>query len=136
MTETLLMSRKERTRLEVFARVRAGGVTRVKASELLALSYRQTLRSYARYAAGGAAGLAHGLRGKASNRRVDTARRRDVLAAYRASYLGFGPTLAAEQMLLRQKLSVDHETLRRWLASAGLWTGSRERQKHRSVVKK
>jgi len=132
LTETLLMSRKERTRLEVFARVKAGGVTRVKASELLALSYRQTLRSYARYAAGGAGGLAHGLRGKASNRKLDAAHRRDVLAAYRASYLGFGPTLAAEQMLLRQKLSVDHETLRRWLVFEGLWKGSRKRQTHRS----
>src|SRR5688500_12537494 len=126
------MSRKERVRLEVFARVRAGGVTRLKAAELLGLSYRQTLRSYARYAAGGASGLTHGLRGKGSNRRHDAAHRRGVLAAYRASYAGFGPTLAAEQMLARDGLSVDHETLRRWLAAAGLWRGSRRRQKHRS----
>lgn len=126
------MSGKERTRLEVFARVKAGEVTRVKASALLALSYRQTLRSYARYAAGGAAGLAHGLRGKPSNRGHDAAHRRAVLAAYRAGYAGFGPTLAAEQMGERQELSVDHETLRRWLAAEGLWKGSRKRQKHRS----
>src|SRR5687768_10624877 len=126
------MSREERVRLEVFARVRAGGVTRLKAAELLGLSYRQTLRSYARYAAGGAAGLAHGLRGKPSNRGHDAAHRRAVLAAYRARYAGFGPTLAAEQMLARQKLSVDHETLRRWLEADGLWKGSRKRQKHRS----
>jgi transposase len=130
--ETLLMSRKERTRLEIFARVKAGGVTRVKASELLALSYRQTLRAYARYAAGGAAGLAHGLRGRPSNRGVDAAHRQAVLAAYRAHYPGFGPTLAAEQLAERQKLSVDHETLRRWLVAGGLWTGSRKRQPHRS----
>ena len=78
------MSRKERARLEVFARVKAGEVTRAKGSELLGLSYRQTLRMYARYAAGGAAGLAHGLRGRASNRGLDAAHRRAVLAAYRA----------------------------------------------------
>src|SRR5204863_8962442 len=36
------------------------------------------------------------------------------------------------QMLGRQKLSVDHETLRRWLVAEGLWTGSRKRQKHRA----
>src|SRR5436190_16957055 len=126
------MSRKEQVRLEMFARVKAGGVTRMKASELLALSYRQTLRSYARYAAGGAAGLAHGLRGKRSNRRVDAAHRRAVLAAYRARYVGFGPTLAAEQLAERQQLAVDHETLRRWLVAEGLWTKSRRRQKHRS----
>jgi hypothetical protein len=126
------MSRKEQVRLEVFARVKAGEVTRVKASELLGLSYRQTLRAYARYAAGGAAGLSHGLRGKASNRGTDAAHRAAVLAAYRASYGGFGPTLAAEEMSGRQKLSVDHETLRRWLVAEGLWKGSRKGQKHRS----
>jgi hypothetical protein len=132
LTETLRMSRKEQVRLEVFARVKAGEVTRVTASALLGLSYRQTLRSYARYAAGGAAGLTHGLRGRASNRGVDAAHRRAVLAAYRGSYAGFGPTLASEQMLAREKLSVDHETLRRWLVAEGLWKGSRKRQKHRS----
>src|SRR5215203_5711548 len=98
------MSRREQVRLEVFARVKAGEVTRVTASGLLALSYRQTLRSYARYAAGGAAGLAHGLRGKSSNRGHDAAHRRAVVAAYRSSYAGFGPTLAAEQMLARDGL--------------------------------
>jgi len=132
LTETLLMSRKEQVRLEVFARVKAGEVTRVTASVLLALSYRQTLRAYARYAAGGAAGLAHGLRGKPSNRGHDAAHRRVVVAAYRAGYAGFGPTLASEQMRLRQTLSVDHETLRRWLVAEGLWKGSRKRQTHRS----
>jgi hypothetical protein len=35
-------------------------------------------------------------------------------------------------MLARDGLSVDHETLRRWLAAAGLWRGSRRRQAHRS----
>jgi hypothetical protein len=126
------MSRKEQVRLEVFGRVKAGELTRVKASGLLGLSYRQTLRSYGRYAGVGAAGLSHGLRGKPSNRGTDAAHRGAVLAAYRASYAGFGPTLAAEQMLVRQKLSVDHETLRRWLVAEGLWKGGRKRQKHRS----
>jgi len=130
--ETLLMSRKEQVRLEVFARVKAGEVTRGKAAELLALSYRQTLRSYARYAAVGASGLTHGLRGRASNRGHAASHRSAVLAAYRSSYAGFGPTLAAEQMLSRERLSVDAETLRRWLLAEGLWKGVRKRQKHRS----
>ncbi len=130
--EHLSMSRKERTRLEVFSRVKAAQITKVKAAALLGLSYRQTLRAYRRYAKRGAAGLVHGLRGKASNRGHDTSHRRQVLAAYRQSYGGFGPTLAAEQMAARDDLSVDHETLRRWLVNEGLWKGSRKRQQHRS----
>src|SRR5436853_5594168 len=113
--EHLAMSRKERTRLEVFARVKAGPITKVKASALLGVSYRQTLRAYRRYAKRGAAGLTHGLRGKPGNRGHDTSHRREVLAAYRQSYADFGPTLAAEQMAARDDLAVDHETLRRWL---------------------
>jgi hypothetical protein len=130
--EHLSMSRKERTRLEVFARVKAGQITRVKAATLLGLSYRQTLRAYRRYAKRGAAGLTHGLRGKPGNRGHDPSHRRKVLAAYRRSYGDFGPTLAAEQMAARDALAVDHETLRRWLVAEGLWTGSRRRQRHRS----
>lgn len=120
--ESLAMSRKERTRLEVLSRVKSKQISKVKAATLLGLGYRQVLRSYARYAKAGAAGLTHGLRGKPSNRGHDAAHRAKVLAAYRASYADFGPTLAAEQMLARDALAVDHETLRRLLIGAGLWT--------------
>jgi hypothetical protein len=44
---------------------------------------------------------------------------------------GFGPTLAAEK-LEEQGWEVDHETLRRWLLTAGLWTRRRKRYAHRS----
>lgn len=132
MSETFLMSRKERSRLEIFARVKAGQLTRLRAAELLGLSYRHTLRTYDRYAECGAAGLGHGLRGRPSNHRQDLKHRRRVLALYRKRYLGFGPTLAAEQMLEQEKVPVDHETLRRMLLSEGLWKPSRQGQKHRS----
>src|SRR3954454_4741869 len=130
--EQLTMSRIERTRLEVFARVKAKQIDKVKASELLGLSYRQVLRSYARYATSGAAGLTHASRGKPSNRGHDAAHRAAVLAAYAARYADFGPTLAAEQMLAREGLAVNHETLRRWLADAGLRKRTRKRQAHRA----
>jgi len=130
--EQLTMSRIERTRLEVFARVKSKQISKVKAAALLGLSYRQVLRSYARYAKRGAAGLTHASRGKPSNRGLDASHRAKVLAAYAARYADFGPTLAAEQMLARDALAVNHETLRRWLAAAGLRKGSRKRQAHRS----
>jgi len=62
--EQLIMSRTERTRLEVFARVKSKQIDKVKAAALLGLSYRQVLRSYARYAARGAAGLTHASRSR------------------------------------------------------------------------
>ena len=126
------MSRQERLRLEIFVRIKGQQLTRRRAAGLLGLSYRQTLRMYSRYVFSGAAGLTHRLRGRPSNHQRDQRHRKRALALYRKSYLGFGPTLAAEQMLEREKLLVDHETLRRWLLSERLWKPSRQGQKHRS----
>jgi hypothetical protein len=54
-----------------------------------------------------------------------------VLALYREQYWDFGPTLAAEKLVERDGYEVDHETLRRWLLTAGLWKRQRKRPKHR-----
>ncbi|WP_420823866.1 helix-turn-helix domain-containing protein [Thermogutta terrifontis] len=67
------MSAKERARLEVFGRVKAGDITLVKASEILGMSYRQVKRSWARSQALGAAGLVHRLRGRSSDRQAEPA---------------------------------------------------------------
>ena len=81
MTEFLRMSRKEQLSLEILARVKSGQITRVKAAELLHISYRQVLRRCRRYVEGGAAGLAHRLRGRASNNRSECGHRARVLRA-------------------------------------------------------
>ena len=57
--ETISMRAKERARMEVFRRVKAGDLTLVKASEILCLSYRQTKRSWSCYLEKGDAGLVH-----------------------------------------------------------------------------
>jgi hypothetical protein len=54
----------------------------------------------------------------------------------RAKYSGgvderFGPTLAAEHLASEDGLTVDHETLRRWMLAAGLWSRVRKRRPHR-----
>ena len=63
------MSKKERDRLDVMARVKRKQLTVVEASAMLGLSERQARRVWKRFGAEGAAGLVHGLRGRASNRR-------------------------------------------------------------------
>ena len=130
--ETLLMSRKERLRLEVFSRVKVGQISQAKAAELLGMSRRQIIRMYARYRDQGAKGLVHRLRGRVSNRGQQRSFREQVVLAYQENYPDFGPTLAAEQMLERDGLRVNHETLRRWLKAKGMWRGRRRGQKHRS----
>ena len=95
------------------------------------MSYRQGKRIWRRYQVVGDAGLVHRLRGMPSARGKPPALREQVLAlCEERRYEGFGPTLMAEQ-LLKAKLVVDHETLRRWRIVKGKHTVRRHKQKHR-----
>ena len=131
------MSVKELTRVGVLARVKAGTLTVKSAAVLLHVGYRQAKRLARRYRAHGAKGLRHGSVGRRSNHgRPDTERER-ILALIRQKYSGpiglrFGPTLAAEHLASEDGLQVHHDTLRRWMLVAGLWSRARKHAPHRS----
>jgi transposase len=130
------MSTNELKRAGVLARVAAETLTLRSAAALMAVSYRQAKRLYQRYRKKGAAGLRHGSAGRASNRATAVRIRSRVLALVREKYGGelgerFGPTLAAEHLASEDGLTVDHETLRRWMLAAGLWSRARKRSPHR-----
>jgi transposase len=129
--ETILMSRRERQRLEMFSRVRRGEISLVKASELLGMSYRQTKRCFGRYQKEGDRGLVHRLRGRPSNRQTDVRQKRRILSLYEKKYADYGPTLAVECLDEEDGVSVPVETLRQWLLSAGLWRKRRRRRAYR-----
>jgi hypothetical protein len=125
------MSRKERERLTIMVGVKEKELTLGQAGELMAVGYRQSKRIWRRYQDAGDAGLVHRLRGQPSARRKPPGLRALALARYAEErYAGFGPTLMAEQ-LLKEKLVVDHETLRRWRLAEGQHTVRRRKQKHR-----
>ena len=130
------MSTNELKRAGVLARVAAETLTLGAAAVLMAVSYRQAKRLYRRYRKEGAAGLRHGNAGRASNRATSPRVRKRVLALVREKYGGaleerFGPTLAAEHLASEDGLTVDPETLRRWMLAAGLWSRTRKRSPHR-----
>ena len=129
--ETILMSRKERRRLEAFSRVKMEGMTLVEAGELLRLSYRQTKRAWSRYQSEGDAGLVHRLRGRAPNRHSPQETKQRSLALYRQQYADYGATLAAECLEKEDGVKVSVTTLRRWLLQAGLLDRRRKRRQHR-----
>jgi transposase len=127
----LTMSGKERERLKVLARVKRKELTLREAAELLGVSYRQSRRWYKRQQELGERGLVHRSRGRPSNRGHKAEFKALILARYQQRYADFGPTLAAEK-LAAEGYAVDHETLRGWLLTAGLWQKRRKRGKHRS----
>ena len=130
------MSAKELSRVDVMSRVAAGALRLRSAAQLLGVSYRQAKRIWRRYREGGARALVHQHVGRVSNRGRPAATRTRVLALIREKYSGegaarFGPTLAAEHLASEDGVTVDHETLRRWMLAAGLWLRRRQRSPYR-----
>jgi hypothetical protein len=129
--DRIAMSQKERDTLKVMYGVLAGERTQAEAARLLRRSVRHVRRLQRRLESEGDAALAHGLRGRPSNRRADAALKAAVLRAYREDYADFGPTLACEKLAARG-LAIGAETLRRWLLACGLWQRRRRKEPHRS----
>jgi transposase len=130
------MSEEEVRRAGVLKRVKAGELTQMNAAEMLGLSYRQEKRLYGRYVTGGAKGLVHRSAGRPSNRARPAEERKRILTLVRKHYSGgpgerFGPTLAAEHLQEDHSVTVDPETLRRWMLAEGLWTRERKRKPYR-----
>ena len=129
------MSRRELERVEVMGRVASKDLGVKDAAAILGLSYRQAKRVWRRYRERGAEGLKHANAGRESNRGKPRKLRRRVLSLIRRKYSGtegegFGPTLAAEHLGEEDGIAIDHETLRRWMLEAGLWSRRRKRKKH------
>jgi len=130
------MSTKELTRAGVLARVAAGTLSVRSAATMMGVSYRQAKRLYQRYRTEGAKGLKHRSAGRGSNAARNGAERERILMLVREKYSGpvderFGPTLAAEHLASEDGVHVHHDTLRRWMLAAGLWSRARKRSPHR-----
>lgn len=130
------MNVRELNRVQVLARVKAGSLTVAEAAVVMGVSYRQAKRLWRRFREGGARALRHGLAGQRSNRRSPERLRERVLRLIRQKYSGdvatrFGPTLVAEHLASEDGITIDHETVRRWMLAAGLWSGQRRRKPHR-----
>ena len=125
----LLMSDKERLRKATFEMVKQGQITLAMAATQCDIGYRQAIRLYQRYSSQGDGGLVHKARGQVSNNcRPDRAK---IIALYQEKYDGFGPTLAAEKLAEDDNLTVDHNTLLRWLLEENLWHRQRKRLPYR-----
>ena len=130
--EDIIMIRQgELKRLHVIKRVFEKVIKQVEAAEILSLSSRQVRRIVKRIEAEGDRGIIHRSRGRPSNRRISSKIKDRVIRLYRAQYKGFGPTLASEKLLERDRIEISDETLRRWLMEAGDWKKSRKRGRHR-----
>lgn len=129
--DIITMSVRELKRLRVVQEAIARHITQKSASEVLELSERHIRRLVRAMREEGERGLVHKTRGMPSNNRIPRELRTNAVRAYKESYMGFGPTLAAEKLLEREGIGVSKETLRKWLIEEGLWSRKRKRPPHR-----
>ena len=127
----VMFRQEELKRLHVIRKVLEKVIKQVEAAKILALSYRQVQRCVQRVKVEGDKGIVHKSRGRASNRRLADKVKERVIKVYRNRYPGFGPTLASEKLLEREKIKVSDETLRGWLLESGDWKKVRKKGVHR-----
>jgi len=124
---------KEQKRLTVIAEVDAGRVTGIQAAEMLGLSLRQTRRLIAAYREKGAAGLAHGNRGRASPRRTQEKIIKRILKLARAQYSDYNDTHFTEKLAEKHQIQTSRSTVRRLRRSIGQGSPRKRRPpRHRS----
>jgi len=131
MEGILAMSQKEADRLKTISQIETKALTVLEGSELMGLSARQTYRVLKRIKEEGTKGIIHKLRGKKSNRGYPVKLKKEVVEIYKEHYWDYGPTLFSEELVKSHKISVDHETIRKWLRAEAITTSMRKKRLHR-----
>lgn len=131
MEGILTMSQKEADRMKIIGQIEKKVLTVADGSELLGISSRQTYRVLRRIKEEGTKGIIHKLRGKKSNRGYPEALKKEVIKIYKANYSDYGSTLFSEEMVKSHQISVDHETLRKWMRAEAITTSMRKKRPHR-----
>lgn len=121
MDKLLEMSAKELSRLEVMQRLSKTKMSQQEAGRILDLSTRQIKRLLKAYRAQGAAGLVCKHRGRKGNNRLPEEVKKRVLNLLKTKYKGFGPTLAHEKLVEKEKLKLSDESVRKLMIAEELW---------------
>jgi len=115
------MSTKELSRLEVMQRLSEKRMRQKEAGEILHLGKRQIKRLLKSYRKQGAVGLVSKHRGRKGNNRLSESMKKQGLNLLKTKYQGFGPTLAHEKLVEKDKLQLSVESVRKIMIEEGLW---------------
>lgn len=120
--ERIAMSQQERDWLDWLKRARDRKMTQKEAAERMGVTERWVRKLLRRMKTGGDRVVVHGLRGKASNRKIRVEVRSEAMQALQhPDWHDFAPTFAAEQLAKQHDIRVSDETLRHWMIEAGIW---------------
>ena len=120
--ERIAMSQEERDWLEWLKRARDKKMTQREAAERMGVSQRWVRKLLKRMKREGDRVVVHGLRGRASNRKISGRVQTQAIGILKQpDWHDFGPTFASEQLAKRHGIELSDETLRGWMIEAGLW---------------
>jgi predicted ArsR family transcriptional regulator len=102
------MSDRDINRFKVLQDVREHRLRQVDAADILNISPRQVRRLLSQLNQHGSSSLAHGARGRPSNRRYLDAFRAEVLNIIRSQYADFSPTFAYEKLTQQHNLILSY----------------------------
>ncbi len=125
--ELILMSQKERDRLQVLQEAKQRQITQKQAAAQIGVSERWVGKLLGRLRQQGDRAVLHRGRGRRSNRKIPEPVREKAVGVVRKEYRDFGPPLASEYLAERHGIQVSRETLRGWMIGAQLWKPRRAR---------
>jgi len=119
--ETITMSTKEISRLEVMQKLGEKRMSQKEAGAILGVSERQIKRLLKAYRKKGAVGLVSKHRGRKGTHCLPVETKRKALDLLKSKYKGFGPTLAHEKLVEKESLKLSDESVRQLMITEGLW---------------
>lgn len=132
MDKYITMSQKEVKKYDIIKKLIEKKLNGSEAANLLNLTVRQIRRLKGRVVENGIGGLAHGNRGKVSNRVMPDEERKKTINLLHKKYSDFGPTLAAEKLSEIDDIDRDPKTIRAIMIKEELWKPKRtKKEKHR-----
>jgi len=127
------MSTKEIKRYDVIKKLINKELNGSEAAEVLRLSVRQTKRLKVKVRERGAAGLVHGSRGKAGNRKIPDQEKQKIIKLIHQHYFDFKPGFAAEKLAEKHHIIRDPKTIRQIMIEEGWWKPKQKKKTiHRS----
>jgi transposase len=127
MEGILTLNKKEQKRLRVLNELEKGKMVMRELAEVLGLCERQGWRLLAAYREEGAAGLAHGNRGRKPIHTLSQEVRNRVIELAREKYQGFNHQHMTEKLVEQEGLELSRSSVRRILLGVGVRSPRRRR---------
>ncbi len=128
MPQSTQLTSKEQERFSVLNSLIKGKMTNAQAATVLKLSLRQVKRLKKKVREKGANAVVHQLKGGGGNHHIDLSIKEKALSLVKEKYPDFNPTFASEKLAEHQGLTVNSQTLRKWMIQVGLWKIHQQRK--------